>query len=75
MILAQKIVKLRKTKLGRHSSTFDVPYRFYFGTKNENRDFIEQNRVFHALGEDFGVRLMLSRGSVLKRTPGPGGIF
>ena len=56
MILAEKIVRLRKTKLDRLSFTFDVPYRFYFGTKNENRDFIEQNRIFHSLGEDLGVR-------------------
>jgi hypothetical protein len=78
MILAQKIVKLRKTKLDRHSLTFGVPYGFYFGTKNENRDFIEQNRLFHSLGEDLGPLCManslmrrLRAWHVARETPGP----
>ena len=60
MILARKIVKLRKAELDRRSVAFGIPYRFYVGIKNGTRDFIEQNRVFGSLGEDLGSPTFLA---------------
>ena len=54
IILALKIVKLRKVKQDRRFVALAIPYTIYSGTKNENRDFIQQNHVFDSLGEDLG---------------------
>ncbi len=40
---------------------FGVLYLFYFGTRNEFFNFIEQNRIFDSLGQDLGLRSPVSR--------------
>ena len=59
IILALKIVKLRKVKQDRRFVALAIPYTIYFGTKNENRDLIQQNHVFDSLGEDLGEAKIL----------------
>ena len=55
LFLAKTIIELEECKLDGCSVSFGIPYKFYFGTKTENLDFIEQNRVLVSLGEDLGL--------------------
>ena len=64
LFLAQKIIELEKCKLDGRSVSFGIPYKFYFGTKTENLDFIAAKPCFGFPRRGFGTEIRVMPAAV-----------